>query len=117
MPARSSDARLILVTAPDQEVAGRLAEELVRSRLAACVNLVAGVKSVYRWQGEVREDQEVLLIVKSRRERVAQLEAWVREHHPYDVPELVALTPEHVQTGYLRWLLDACAPDGEGQGA
>ena len=71
--------------------------------MAACCNL-APVTSVYRWQGRIEEDAEVLLIVKTREGRLSELQAILDENHPHDVPELVALAPEHVSAPYLAWL-------------
>ena len=108
--ARMSEAvpgaapRVVLVTAPDREVALELARELVGRRLAACVNLVPGVTSVYRWEGAVQEDPEVLLVCKTTAARIEAFERALAELHPYDVPECVALAPDSVEAGYLSWL-------------
>ena len=99
-----SDPRVVFVTAPDEVEAERLARELVKRRLAACVNRVPGVISTYHWQGEVNEDSEVLLIIKTTSARLQELEATVHELHPYEVPEFVALAPGHVAAPYLEWL-------------
>jgi len=96
---------LVLCTAPDQAVAERLAAALVGERLAACVNLVPEVASVYRWEGAVQRDREVLLIIKTASDRRAELEARVRALHPYQVPELVALRAAHVAEAYHAWLV------------
>jgi len=106
-----SDAapRVVLVTAPDAEHARRVARALVEERLVACANLVPGVTSVYRWEGAVQEDAEVLLVLKTRAGRLEALEARLGELHPYDVPEFVAIEPGHVGALYLAWLLDATA--------
>jgi periplasmic divalent cation tolerance protein len=101
-------ARIALITAPDREVAQALAVALVEARLAACVNLVSGVESIYRWQGRVERASEVLLLVKTTRERVTAIEALLARQHPYEVPELIALEPAHVEEKYRRWLEDAC---------
>ena len=106
-----SDAapRVVLVTAPDAEHARRIARALVEERLVACANLLTGVTSVYRWEGAVQEDAEVLLVLKTRAGRLDALEARLGALHPYDVPEFVALAPEHVAAPYLAWLVDATA--------
>lgn len=101
---RPDDARVVLSTAPDDATAERLARGLVDAGLVACVNLVPGLRSIYRWQGEVQDDAEVLLIAKTVAERVPQLEAWLAEHHPYDCPECVALEVASVEAAYLAWL-------------
>jgi periplasmic divalent cation tolerance protein len=95
---------LILSTAPDADVGARLARGLVEAHLAACVNLVPGVRSIYRWEGEVQDDPEVQLLIKSRRGRFAALASWLEEHHPYDVPEIVALPIATGSPAYLEWV-------------
>jgi len=101
---RSDAPRVVLTTAPDEDTADRLARGLVDAGLAACVNLVPGVRSIYRWQGEVASDPEVLLVAKTVAERVPEIEAWLAEHHPYDCPECVALEVASVEAAYLAWL-------------
>jgi len=96
------DARIVFVTHPEKG-AREFARRLVEQRVAACCNLVP-VVSVYRWRGELEEDGEVLLIVKTLEARLSELQAILDEHHPYDVPELVAWTPDHVSAPYLAWL-------------
>lgn len=104
MPAPPPPALVVLCTAPDAAAGKALARALVEEGLAACCNLVPGLTSVYRWEGEVREEGEVLLVLKTRPARLPELEARILELHPYDVPELVALEAAHVATGYLAWL-------------
>ncbi len=101
-------ARIVLVTHPT-DGAGAFAERLVRRRLVACANLVP-VTSVYRWQGEVQQDGETLLVLKTRAEHLDALERVLAQEHPYDVPELVALAPEHVEARYLAWLVGETGP-------
>lgn len=102
---RSEDeVRVVLVTAPDAESAGRLARALVDERLAACVNLVPGVRSIYRWQGRVTEDEELLLVIKTRAGRAAALAARVRDLHPYAVPEVLELAAVGGSEAYLEWV-------------
>lgn len=84
--------------------ADRLARALVERRLAACVNVVPGVVSHYRYQGELHRDQEQLLVIKTRAERMGALRAALAELHPYDVPELVALEISDGNEAYLAWL-------------
>ncbi|MCK6448991.1 MAG: divalent-cation tolerance protein CutA [Planctomycetes bacterium] len=99
------DVRVVLVTAPNREVAERIARELVGRRLAACVNVLDGVTSIYRWQGAVEEAREVLLVAKTTAARYADFERALHELHPYDVPECVALAPSAVAPKYLGWLV------------
>ena len=102
--------RVALSTAPDRDVGLRIARSLVAEGLAACVNVAPGVLSVYRWQGELCSDEEVLLIAKTQRDRVAALIARLEELHPYDVPELVVLAVDGGAEAYLRWVLAESAP-------
>jgi periplasmic divalent cation tolerance protein len=84
--------------------AERIARALVERRLAACVNVVSGVVSVYRWKGEVRRDEERLLVLKTRAEKLEALREALVELHPYELPELVALPIEAGHAPYLAWL-------------
>ena len=112
-PAPNAEAmRLLLTTAPP-DVARSLARTLVEEHLAACVNLVSGVRSVYRWEGAIQDDPETLLVVKTARAAIPGLAARIRALHPYAVPEVVVLTPEDVSPPYLAWLLAAVAPPVE----
>jgi periplasmic divalent cation tolerance protein len=95
--------RVVLITAP-ADAAEPLARTLVGERLAACVNVVPGVRSIYRWQGRVEADDEVLLVVKTRGERVEALSERVRELHPYDLPETLALPASGGSAAYLEWV-------------
>jgi periplasmic divalent cation tolerance protein len=101
---RTEEPRVVLCTAPDAEVARRLADGLVERRLAACVNLVPGITSVYRWEGAIQADDEVLLVLKTVAGRVPQIEAYLAAEHPYDIPECVALEVSKVEAAYLAWL-------------
>ncbi len=96
--------RVVLVTAPDEENALVLARELVARGLVACVNVIPGITSVYRWKGQVQEDAEFLLVAKTVAGRIGELEAALAELHPYEVPECVALEPASVEARYLAWL-------------
>ncbi len=108
VPASSSLAsggsvRVVLSTAPPGE-AQRLAHALVEAGVAACVNLVPGVRSVYRWKGQVADDPETLLIAKVGAEHVEALAERLAALHPYEVPELLTLTPDQGLAQYVRWL-------------
>jgi periplasmic divalent cation tolerance protein len=100
---RDGNVRVVLVTAPPRK-ARALARALVGRRLAACANLVPGVKSVYRWKGRVEEAGETLLVLKTSAARLPALAAAVRELHPYDCPEFVALRPDAVLPAYAAWV-------------
>jgi periplasmic divalent cation tolerance protein len=95
---------LVYVTAGSPAEGDRLARALVEERLAACVNRIAPVQSVYRWQGKVEQSEEELLIVKTRKTLFAALESRVRELHSYSVPEIIAVPIVDGSEGYLRWL-------------
>ncbi len=97
-------ALVILCTCPDEETASRLANGLIEEQLAACVNILPGIRSIYRWQGVISDDAEVLMVIKSLASRFDELEAWLSAHHPYDVPEVVALPAEKVSAQYLAWI-------------
>lgn len=99
-----SDLRVVFVTAPEAKVGSEIARALVESRLAACVNLVPGVSSLYRWEGEVQEDSEVLLVIKTQQSRCAELAERIEQLHPYDVPEVLALPVNGGSESYLSWL-------------
>ena len=101
--------RVVLITAPDDQVATGLARSLVEARLAACVNIVPAIRSIYRWQGEVCDDAETLLIVKTTADRLDALTTHVQSHHPYDVPEVIALPIDHGSSSYLSWLSEQVA--------
>lgn len=98
------DVHVVLVTAPDVDSGRTLARALVDERLVACVNLVPGVRSIYRWQDAVEEDAEVLLVIKTRADRTAALAERVRVLHPYDEPEVVALPVTAGSRSYLDWV-------------
>ncbi len=96
---------VVLCIAPATDgTAGRLARGLVEKRLAACVNIVPGLRSLYRWKGEVQDDAEVQLIIKTTAARYEQLESWLSDNHPYDVPEIIALPIAGGAKPYLDWL-------------
>ena len=99
-----TDALVVLVTAPSAEQAAELARALVEERLAACGNVLPGVRSVYRWEGSVREDAEALLVLKTTRARLEALRERVLALHPYQVPEVLALAVEAGSAAYLAWI-------------
>lgn len=103
-------ALLVLTTLADAAQAQALAQKLVDARVAACVSILPPCTSVYRWQGAVETAQETLLFIKTTSSRYAALETLVREHHPYDVPELIALPADRGLPAYLDWLAQETAP-------
>ncbi|MFA5026999.1 MAG: divalent-cation tolerance protein CutA [Candidatus Methylomirabilota bacterium] len=104
---RTSGAVVVLVTCPDPATGERLAETLLEEKLAACVNLIPGLTSLYRWEGKLCRDIECLLLIKTRRGRLAALTRRVQALHPYALPEIVALSIAQGSAGYLRWLRDS----------
>lgn len=104
------DALLVITTLPDEESARRLAAQLVEQRVAACVNILAPCRSVYRWQGRVEEAEEVPLLVKTTAARYAALEEAIRAHHPYELPEIVAVRIDRGLPDYLAWVAEETAP-------
>ena len=103
---------VVLITAPSEDEARRIGRTLVDERLAACVNVVGPIRSIYRWEGAVQEEAEHLLIVKARREDVDTLAARVRVLHPYEVPEVVALEVAGGSPSYLDWVRGATERPG-----
>lgn len=95
---------VVLCTFPDVQKAREVGTALVEAQLAACVNLLPGMESIYRWQGVVERAGEVLAVFKTTAEAWSAFESQLRELHPYDVPEIVALRPEQVAESYARWV-------------
>jgi len=101
-----SEPIVVYITAPDEEAEG-LARALVEAKLAACVNMVSNVRSIYSWQGKIEDDRELLMIIKTQRHLFDRLTAKVREIHSYDVPEIIALPIIEGSPDYLRWLRES----------
>lgn len=99
-----TDTLLVYCTCPDSESARHIANQLVDERLAACVTLSAAVTSVYRWQDARETTQELQLMIKSSRQRYSALEQRIVALHPYELPEIIAVTVEHGLPGYLNWV-------------
>jgi periplasmic divalent cation tolerance protein len=95
---------VVFSTCPDEDSAATVARALVSENLAACVNRVPGVRSTYRWQGELKEDAEVLLVIKTSGDRLVTLTTRIEQLHPYEVPEIIALEIENGSERYLDWL-------------
>ena len=95
---------VVLCTCPDEDTAVRLATGLVDDGLAACVNIVPQIRSIYRWQTAVQNEHETLMIIKTTRARYAMLERWLEEQHPYEVPEVIALPVTAGAAAYLDWV-------------
>lgn len=104
------DVLLVLVSCPTAAVARRLAGALVRSRLAACVNVLSSVESTFWWKGKVDRSREALLLIKTTATRFTQLRRTVIALHPYEVPEVIALPLVAGAQPYLRWLVSSVSP-------
>ena len=99
---------LVMTACPDQEVAVHIAKSLVAEKLAACVNIIPAVHSIYRWQDAIEETREVLLLIKSTEENFSALEIIIQRLHPYQVPEVIAVPVAKGAPAYLAWLSEAC---------
>lgn len=95
---------LFISTCPNEDVAEALAEMLVNEKLAACVNILHGALSVYEWKGKVEKEQECVLLIKSRKDRLKMLEERLLAEHPYELPELIAVPIESGSAAYLSWI-------------
>ena len=104
MDEDSNDKLLLFTNAPDRDVAMRIARALVDARLAACVNVLSGCTSVYRWDGAVETAEEVPMIIKTRAGRYDEVEAAIRRLHPYELPEILAVPVVHGLSEYLEWV-------------
>jgi periplasmic divalent cation tolerance protein len=98
---------VVLCTVPTEEHARQIARTLVEERLAACVSVLPGLRSFYRWEGDLCDDAEILLLIKARRELFDALARRLHELHPYQVPEIVALEAAAVAPAYLAWLRES----------
>jgi periplasmic divalent cation tolerance protein len=101
---------LVLTNLPDRAAAEKLAEELVGKRVAACINILAPCRSVYRWKDAVQHDEEHPMLIKTTRERYPALEQALRAGHPYELPEIIALPVEHGLPAYLEWVAAETKP-------
>jgi len=95
---------LVLTNLPDRAAAERLADALIEKRVAACVNILAPCRSVYRWKGAIEHDEEHPVLIKTTAERYPVLEAAIRAAHPYELPEIIAVPIERGLPGYLAWV-------------
>ncbi|MEX2580151.1 MAG: divalent-cation tolerance protein CutA [Verrucomicrobiales bacterium] len=108
MIERQNDAEnpvlLVVTTFPNPDVARQLGARLVESQLAACVNLIPAVESIYRWRERIENETETVGLLKTTRARLGELEAWLQENHPYEEPEFIAVPVEAGSAGYLGWV-------------
>ncbi len=96
--------QVILTTCPDRETAKTIANNLIAEKLAACVSIIDGIVSVYRWQGEIVEDNEVQLLIKTTSDNFIRLRNKIKQIHPYDMPEIIALNIQQGDMHYLNWI-------------
>ena len=101
---------VILCTCPDQTTAGTLAKGLVSGRLAACVNILPNITSIYTWQGELESATECLLVIKSSDDLYASVEQYIVSNHPYELPEIIAVPVRHGEPRYLSWIIESLSP-------
>ena len=97
---------VVYCTCPDATVAESLARGLIGERLAACVNILPQIRSIYRWQGEVQDDSECLMMIKTTQDATEALQRWLIEQHPYDEPEVIAVPVSEGSPGYLAWVAE-----------
>jgi periplasmic divalent cation tolerance protein len=106
-----TDKRIVLSTAGSEDEARKIAKHLVEQKLAACVNIVPKIESVYRWQGKVESNREYLLLIKTSSEKFPEVRDAIRELHSYELPECIALAVEQGASAYLHWLEDSVKTD------
>jgi periplasmic divalent cation tolerance protein len=100
---------VVFITASKEDEAVTIAKALVEERLAGCVNIIRNIRSIYRWQGNIEDDNEVLMIAKTKKNLFKALEKKVKELHSYDVPEIIAMPIAEGSNDFLKWLKDATA--------
>ncbi len=98
--------RVVFVTAPELQTAKKLAVGLVKKRLAACVNIIPGIQSIYRWQGRIHDDPEFLLVIKTRASAFKKLAEFIKKNHPAKVPEIISVPIMEGTPDYMAWLAD-----------
>jgi periplasmic divalent cation tolerance protein len=101
----------VFVTAPREEEASAIAKAIVESKLAACVNIIKNIRSIYRWQGAIEDDAEVLMIIKTQRKLFKGLSEKVKELHSYSVPEIIALPIVEGSKDYIQWIIKSTASE------
>jgi periplasmic divalent cation tolerance protein len=112
MSTAARDFRMVFVMAADEAEAGKIAQALVKERLAACVNIAGPVRSTYRWRGKIEQATEYMLVIKSSTRHFSKLERTVRELHSYELPEIVAVTLAAGSKPYLMWLAESTTQAG-----
>jgi len=105
-----TDVLVVLCTCPDEDTAAELAGGLVEERLAACVNVLPAIRSIYRWQGQTCDDAEALMVIKTTADAFDALQDWLLDAHPYETPEVIALPVSAGSAVYLGWVAGEVAP-------
>jgi len=105
-----TEARVVFCTAPTGDIAAQIARELVQRRLAACVNVIPGISSVYRWKGSITTDTEQLLVIKTSGSLMDSLQQAIQELHPYELPEIIAVPIVGGLPAYLSWINECTKP-------
>ncbi len=111
MASKPNNFSLTLVTAPDQDVARRIARSLVEARLAACANLIPKIESIYWWNAKIESAEEVLILIKSETDRMEELKKAIRDIHPYTTPEIITFALHDGCEHYLKWIHESMARD------
>ncbi len=101
--------RIVMSTAGSEDEGAQIAKSLLERKLCACVNLIPKVRSLYRWEGAIQDDAEVLLIMKTTKEKLGRLCEHLTEQHSYDVPEVISIALDQGSAPYLEWLAESCA--------
>ena len=104
MPKTEQQYQIVLNTCPDIETSRIIADKIIDAGYAACVNIVTGMESVYQWQGQIEHEEEFLLIIKTRKDAYAQLEQLIQQNHPYELPEIIAVSIDSGSSEYLAWI-------------
>jgi len=110
--SENENVLLVLTNLPDRTVAEQVAHALIEDRAAACINIMAECTSVYRWQETISSESEVPLLIKTTRSAYPRLEAVIRKHHPYELPEIIAVPVDTGLPGYLQWVVEETQPRG-----
>ncbi len=110
VPAMETQARVVLCTVPTGDIAVQIARELVQHQLAACVNVIPGITSVYRWKGSITTDAEQLLVIKTSSSLMDSLQKAIQELHPYELPEIIAVPIVGGLPAYLAWINECTKP-------
>ncbi|GGA63158.1 hypothetical protein GCM10011369_00580 [Neiella marina] len=107
-PNHRDDIRIVLTTCGTTEQAQAIATDLLSAELVACVNLLPPMQSIYRWQGEICNETEVQLVIKTREQHVEAIKRWLNEHHPYETPEVLVLSVADASLAYHQWIKEVC---------